>query len=163
MPYVPTIVCNRCKVPMKPSRNGVLLEYTGSSLRYKVNADEWVCPKCGVRTWTGFAAAPLATAGDAGYERLKADGTFGGILEGGAMVPVVVCAECGRIMRLRERDDFRVTVEAFSKRGSYYKARADIRTCPKCGSKVLTDILAFAEHYQGGYDAIEAFESFTLE
>ena len=56
MAHVPRAVCVPCQIEMRPSRNGVDLEMllpTGKGY-YKVQADEYQCPRCGHKTLVGF-------------------------------------------------------------------------------------------------------------
>ena len=54
---MPKMVCSKCEVELRPSLKGVnVLETQGKTTPYQIwSADEWECPKCGIKVVAGFS------------------------------------------------------------------------------------------------------------
>jgi hypothetical protein len=77
MPEIPKAVCGVCMVPMRPKKNGVVLQALNKGKPYyKVAADEWECLHCGHSVYIGFGQKPIAVQHDVYYYHVKADGDF---------------------------------------------------------------------------------------
>ncbi len=59
MNHVP--VCVKCRVEMRPQRNGVgCLDYSDHGPVAVWDCDMWACPRCGYEALVGFGAEPIA-------------------------------------------------------------------------------------------------------
>ena len=69
-------VCSKCEVQMRPHINGtVVVETFGNPpAPYKLyNADEVICPNCGIKIVTGFGQHPYADHNDADFPATMVD------------------------------------------------------------------------------------------
>lgn len=69
MPEIPRVVCLKCRIPMRSSKNGVTVEaYSAQGSYYKIMADAWGCPECLYEVIMGFGAGPYTQNYEQGYE-----------------------------------------------------------------------------------------------
>lgn len=74
MPHIPRAICGECNTEMKCDKNGVNVEMLAKwGSYYKIEADQWVCPKCGKTIIIGFADQPFAEHFQPDYEERKVD------------------------------------------------------------------------------------------
>ena len=72
--FIPKIVCVDCQVPFKCEKNGVVVEtFSSFGSYYKIEADRYVCPKCGQQVITGFAGEALGEHYQPDYGPIEVD------------------------------------------------------------------------------------------
>lgn len=74
---IPKAVCGCCMAPMRPKKNGVVLQALNEGRPYyKIAADEWECRNCGNSVYIGFGRKPVLVKHEVDYELLETDGSF---------------------------------------------------------------------------------------
>lgn len=71
MPFIPRAVCVRCKIPLTPEKNGVVMHAYSGRYYYSIDADLWKCPKCGTEIIVGFANQPFNMNFESEYKKPK--------------------------------------------------------------------------------------------
>lgn len=67
------MVCMKCRIELRPYRNGVTAVSMTTCGPYKVyRADEWHCPSCGWRGLLGFSITPSACDGEKDFQLKRA-------------------------------------------------------------------------------------------
>lgn len=64
-------VCVKCRIDMRPEKNGVqFIEDDGNGSPYKLwAADKWKCPECGFQVLVGFGAGSYSGIWDENFEK----------------------------------------------------------------------------------------------
>lgn len=66
---MPKMVCSKCEQELRPSTNGVhVVEYAYFGPYKLWQADEWVCPVCGIKVTAGFANHPYRQHFEMGFD-----------------------------------------------------------------------------------------------
>ena len=61
-------VCSQCQIELRPHKNGVeVIDYNDNGPYELWFADEWACPKCGVKIVLGFGDGPAFSHFDPGF------------------------------------------------------------------------------------------------
>lgn len=74
MAFIPKVTCYQCKVPLKIEKNGVTVQMNAKfGPYYKVEADVWRCPGCGLQVITGYASGPIVMNHNEGFANVEVD------------------------------------------------------------------------------------------
>jgi len=66
--------CKKCKVEMVKERTDTLeVVRKGSAGSYKIEADLWKCPECGIKVYAGFSERPIPVNSEVVYKRIVVD------------------------------------------------------------------------------------------